>query len=169
MTTRTILAAASGGSASEGAIELACRWASRLRAHVEGFHVLNDARATLAMAGSDLSVPSPELFEQLSADANAHAAKTRASFEAIIARHGIPTRSRPHSVSAEPLPSACWRQVTGYAPTLVAERARFFDLVGPRTLGAGRRRALYADDRGDAGRGWTADPARPRRMPGHER
>lgn len=129
MTTRTILAAASGGSASEGAIELACRWASRLRAHVEGFHVLNDARATLAMAGSDLSVPSPELFEQLSADANAHAAKTRASFEAIIARHGIPTRSRPHSVSAEPLPSACWRQVTGYAPTLVAERARFFDLV----------------------------------------
>lgn len=129
MTIRTILVAASGGSASEGAIELACHWATRLRAHVEGFHVVNDARAALAMAGGDMGIPSTALFEQLNADAEAHAAKTRASFKAIIARHQIPTRSRPHSESAEPLPSAGWREATGYAPTLVAERARFFDLV----------------------------------------
>ena len=39
---RTILVGASGGSASNGAIELACRFANRLHAHVEGFHVLLD-------------------------------------------------------------------------------------------------------------------------------
>jgi hypothetical protein len=39
---KTILACASGGSASNGAVELACRFADRLRVHIEGFHVLID-------------------------------------------------------------------------------------------------------------------------------
>jgi nucleotide-binding universal stress UspA family protein len=129
MTIRTILVAASGGSASEGAIELACRLASRLRAHVEGFHVVNDARAALAMAGGDMGIPPPELFEQFSAEAVAHAARTKASFEAIAERHHLPLRSTASSASEEPSPSAYWREATGYAPSLVAQRGRFFDLV----------------------------------------
>lgn len=129
MTIRTILVAASGGSASNGAVELACQWAARLRAHVEGFHVLNDARAALSLAGTDLAAPSPGLFEQISADAEAHAAKTRAAFEAVIARHRIPIRPVPHAAGDAALPSACWREATGYAPSLVSRRARFFDLV----------------------------------------
>ena len=49
---RTILVGASGGSASNGAIELACRFADRLCAHVEGFHVLIDPIAVFASAGA---------------------------------------------------------------------------------------------------------------------
>lgn len=129
MTTRTIMVAASGGSASEGAIELGCRWAVRLAAHLECFHVLNDPREALAMAGGDIGIAAPELFEQLSADAEIRALKTKASFDAIARRHRLPLHPAPQAAASGPAPSACWRQETGYAPTLVARRARFFDLV----------------------------------------
>src|SRR5690242_4169370 len=119
MTTRTILVAASGGSASEGAIELACRWASRLRAHLEGFHVLSDARVALAVAGGDMGIPSEALSKQLDAEAASLAARTRAAFETIVKRHRLPFRSAPPSASEEPAASACWREATGYAPMLV--------------------------------------------------
>src|SRR5438094_10056215 len=48
---RTILVGASGGLASNGAIELACRFADRLRAHVEGFHVVPDPIAVFGAVG----------------------------------------------------------------------------------------------------------------------
>ena len=44
MTIKTILAAASGGSASDGTIELASRFARRFGAHLEGFHAKPDPR-----------------------------------------------------------------------------------------------------------------------------
>jgi nucleotide-binding universal stress UspA family protein len=52
MTIRTLLVAASGGSATEGAIDLACRLAGRLGAHVEGYHVLFDPMAVFTAAGT---------------------------------------------------------------------------------------------------------------------
>jgi nucleotide-binding universal stress UspA family protein len=42
MAIKTILVAASGGTATDGTIELACQLAQRFRAHIEGYHVLLD-------------------------------------------------------------------------------------------------------------------------------
>jgi hypothetical protein len=51
MSIKTILAAASGGTASNGAIELACRFARRFDAHIEGFHAKANPADLLAYAG----------------------------------------------------------------------------------------------------------------------
>jgi nucleotide-binding universal stress UspA family protein len=128
---RTILAGASGGSASEGAIELACRFADRLAAHVEGFHVLLDPVTVFGTvgAGEGLALSSDVVLEMID-DAASTAAKAKASFEEIAARHSLPLRKLAQvGASRDCGPSVSWRQATGDAPNLIAERARFFDLV----------------------------------------
>ena len=52
MDIRTILAAVSGGAASAGAIELACRLAQRFSSHLEGYHARLDPRE-MALIGAD--------------------------------------------------------------------------------------------------------------------
>src|SRR5215216_3976323 len=90
---RTILAGASGGSASDGAVELACQFADRSRAHVEGFHVLLDPVAVFGpMGGGDGFALSGDLVIEMIDDAGANAVKAKASFEQIAARHGLPLR-----------------------------------------------------------------------------
>ena len=129
MTIRTILGATSGGTASQGAIELACRLARRFGAHLEGFHVRVDPYAVFAAAGEDF-VSTGELFESIVAEGAATAAATQAAFAAATAGHEIPHRAMPQFAAPhEHRPSACWREETGYAPALVPARARFFDLV----------------------------------------
>ena len=127
---KTILAAASGGSASAGAVELACRLARRFEAHVEGFHAKPDpldlVRYDTSLGGSI----SGEFIDRFINDANTVAAKVRAEFTAVLGRHGMDLAPR----AAEALPaaigaSATWREETGYGPALVAQRARFFDLA----------------------------------------
>jgi nucleotide-binding universal stress UspA family protein len=126
MSYRTILAAASGGTASDGVIEVACRLARRLDAHVEGFHVRIDPREVLIAAADGIGMPLPgEWIEEMTAEAATKAAKTKGAFDAAIARHGLALASAPRKVGA----SAAWREETGYAPVLVAHRGRFFDLV----------------------------------------
>src|SRR5215467_4695835 len=95
MVIRTILAAASGGSASTGAIELGCRLARRFEAHLEGFHVMADAQAIFAAAGESLGAPSATLIETVRAEAETKAAQTRALFKEIVDRHGIPHCATP--------------------------------------------------------------------------
>jgi len=56
MTIRTILAAASGGTATNGAIELACRFARRFDAHIEGFHAKADPRTLMRNISSNLNL-----------------------------------------------------------------------------------------------------------------
>lgn len=131
MSIRTILAAASGGSASNGAIELGCRFAQRLRAHIEGFHVRLDPAAVFAAAGAGDGVAvSGKFVEDMAAEAAATAAATKAAFDEIAARYRVPHSALPQmAVPKDDGPSACWREETGYAPGLVAQRARFFDLV----------------------------------------
>ncbi|HZT89233.1 MAG TPA: universal stress protein [Stellaceae bacterium] len=130
MAIRTILAAASGGSASGGAIELGCRLAQRLKAHVEGFHALVDPASVLAAAGAGDGVPAMGPFiDSVMKDAAATAAATRAVFDEAAARHRLTHRSQPQMGVSDGEGSACWREETGYAPGLVAQRARFFDLV----------------------------------------
>jgi nucleotide-binding universal stress UspA family protein len=131
MTFKTILAAASGGSASDGAIELACRFARRFGAHLEAFHAKPDPRDLFAYStdafGNSMS---GDFVDRFVKDSDGIAAKTKASFEATIAKHQIgisaaPSLGLPQKIAA----SASWREEVGYAATLVSRRARFFDLV----------------------------------------
>jgi len=125
MPLRTIFVAASGGTASDGAVETACRLAKRFEAHLEGFHVKVDPRDIVMMASDGFGMPiSGDWIDKLVTDAGELAAKTKAAFIATVGRHGLPLAEQPR-----PDASACWREETGYAPVLVAERARFFDLV----------------------------------------
>jgi nucleotide-binding universal stress UspA family protein len=131
MTIRTVLVAASGGSATEGAVELACRLTAQLGAHVEAYHVLVDPIAVLVTLGAGDGVAVPQsYFDTMSAHAEAAAGKVAAAFEATAKRHGLVLRDAPPSAgSLVEGPSYCWRQESGYAPTLVAQRARFYDLA----------------------------------------
>ena len=131
MTFKTILAAASGGSASDGAIELACRFARRFGAHLEAFHAKPDPRDLFAYSTDGFgSSMSGDFVDRFIKDSDSIAAKTKASFEATVAKHQIgisaaPSLSLPDKIVA----SAAWREDVGYAATLVSRRARFFDLV----------------------------------------
>jgi nucleotide-binding universal stress UspA family protein len=128
---RSILIGTSGGSASHGAIELACLLTNRLGAHVEGFHVLPDPVAMFGPVGlGDGLAVSGDLVAEMIDDAGARAARAKAAFDAIADRHRLPDRNLAHMAAVRDRgPSAAWRQATGEASKLVADRARFFDLV----------------------------------------
>jgi nucleotide-binding universal stress UspA family protein len=131
MTIKTILAAASGGSASDGTIEMGCRLARRFGAHLEGFHARPDPRDLFTYSGDGFGMSmSGEFVDRFIKDAEAIAAKTKASFAATAGRHQIamsaaPSQGIPEKIGA----SAGWREETGYGPALVSRRARFFDLT----------------------------------------
>ncbi len=131
MTIKTILAAASGGSASNGAIELAARFARRFGAHLEGFHARPDPRDLFTYSGDGFGMSmSGEFIDRFVKDADDIANKTKSSFDTIAARHQITTgaassQQLPEKIAA----TASWHEETGYGPTLVARRARFFDLT----------------------------------------
>lgn len=126
MPIKTILVAAGGGSATEGAFGLACGFASRLKAHVEGYHVLLDPLAVFAAFGAESGVAvSPTFVNELVGQAEAGAAETKAAFEAAAQRHGLVPAAQPGGGKA----TSVWRQESGHAPSLVAQRARFFDLA----------------------------------------
>jgi nucleotide-binding universal stress UspA family protein len=128
MSIRAILAAASGGAASTGAIDLACQLARRFEAHLEGFHVLPDASAVFAAAGEGIGSPaSVGLVNQVIEEAAVTAARTRALFEDIARQHSIAHGGTPQIAARPPL--ASWHEETGEASALVARRGRFFDLV----------------------------------------
>ncbi|HYL32873.1 MAG TPA: universal stress protein [Stellaceae bacterium] len=120
----TILAAASGGTASAGAVDVACRLAKRFDAHIEGFHVMPDPRQFIVAAGFDVPVTA-DLIDRLAEDGKQIAAKAKSEFERAAARNGLPV----DKAGSRNAPSASWREETGYAPTAVADRGRFFDLV----------------------------------------
>ena len=127
---RIILVGASGGSASDGAIELACRFADRLRAHVEGFHVLLNPMAVFASVGAGEGLAlSGDVVAEMIDDADANAAKAKSSFAEIATRHHLPDQGIAQmAVAGTPgLRSAGARNRR--LPKLIAERARFFDLV----------------------------------------
>jgi nucleotide-binding universal stress UspA family protein len=131
MTIKTILAAASGGSASDGTIELASRFARRFSAHLEGFHAKPDPRDLFTYSGDGFGLSmSGEFIDRFVKDADAIAAKTKTAFTATASRHQIALSAAPSQQLTEKSgASASWREETGYGPTLVARRARFFDLT----------------------------------------
>jgi nucleotide-binding universal stress UspA family protein len=134
MEIRTILAAVSGGAASAGVIELACRLAHRFGAHVEALHARPDPREMVAAAADGFATPlSGDIVEQAMRDAGTLAAGARRIFEAAAARHALTLRDAPPPPGTDPAllrqASACWRETTGYGATAVAGRARLFDLL----------------------------------------
>lgn len=127
MSIRTILAAASGGAATAGALDLGCQLARRFDAHLEGLHVVPDARAVFAATGDIAAPGSAALVESLMETARETAVQSRAVFDEIVGRHGIARAGVPQL--AVRLPSASWREEMGDASSLVARHARFFDIT----------------------------------------
>lgn len=124
---RTILAGAGGGIATAATLELACRLADRFAAHLEAVHVRPDPRALFAGAVDIASPASAELVENLMREAATRAAQCRALFDEIVARHKFAQCDRPPP--RLPGPSAWWRETEGNPAHLVAQQARFVDLV----------------------------------------
>ena len=127
MEIRTILAGASGGTASGGAIELACRFAKRFGAHLEGVHVRVDVTELVIAAGAEGLAAAEHMHwvGDLAARAEAKALKTKVAFAEASARHGLPVVAAPEPGKA----GASWREEVGDAPAIVSRHARFFDLA----------------------------------------
>jgi len=134
MSIRTIIYAASGGSAGEGAAELACRLARLFEAHVEGFHVRADPRQAALAFGDGFGTPVVgDLIERTAQEVAEAAARAKKQFDRAVAAHNLPLRAAPPIPKAgepvAPEASAAWVEDTGFAGDLVPRRARLFDLV----------------------------------------
>jgi nucleotide-binding universal stress UspA family protein len=134
MTIRTIFVALSGGSAGQGAVDLACRLARRFEAHLEGFHVRADPREAVLAFGGGLGTPVVgDLIERTAQEIAQSAERAKQHFDKAIAEHNLPLKTEPpvlrpgESVAIEA--TAAWREETGFAGDLVPGRARLFDLV----------------------------------------
>jgi nucleotide-binding universal stress UspA family protein len=131
MTIGTIFVALSGGSAGQGAVDLACRLARRFETHVEGFHVRADP--TQAALGYGLGAPVVgDLIERTAQEIAESAARAKQHFDKAVAESGLPLRNepqppRPGATGSEA--SAAWREETGFAGDLIPRRARLFGLV----------------------------------------
>ena len=131
---RTILAAVSGGRASTGVIELACRLARRFSSHLEAYHVRLDPRELVVMAADGLGTPlTGDLIEQATRDAAAAADRARRVFDAAATRHALTLRQEPPPLGGDPAllhrASVRWHEEEGYGAVKVADRARLFDLL----------------------------------------
>jgi nucleotide-binding universal stress UspA family protein len=131
---RTILVALGGGSASAGAIELACRLARRFHSHLEALHARPDPRDMVVALGDGFATPmAGTILEQATRDAAAAAEKARALFDAAMKRHALEIEAAPPPLGTDPAlrhrASAAWREETGFGATLIADRARLFDLL----------------------------------------
>lgn len=131
---RTILVALGGGSASTGAIELACRLARRFNSHLEALHARPDPREMVAAVTDGFATPiAGTLLEKAIADAAEAAQKARALFDRAVTRHALPLRDAPLPLGIDPAlqrrASAAWREETGFGAGIIADRARIFDLL----------------------------------------
>ncbi len=132
MTIRTIFVALSGGSAGQGAVDLACRLARRFEAHVEGFHVRADPREAALAYGLGAPVVG-DLIERTADESAQSAQRAKLHFDKAIARNGLPLKTEPpaprpgESVAIEA--TAAWREESGFAGDLIPRRARLFSLV----------------------------------------
>lgn len=80
-------------------------------------------------AGEGLAL-SGDVVAEMADDADAIAARAKSSFEEIATRHHLPNRNLAQIAAArDGGPSVGWRSETGDPAHLVAERARFFDLI----------------------------------------
>jgi nucleotide-binding universal stress UspA family protein len=125
---KTILVGVSGGSASTGAIDTGLALARRLGAHVEGFHARIDERQSIVAYGDSMGALIPaDLVERVAREAAEMATAARRLFDEAVSRHGLAIRGAAGGNLAEA--SASWHEETGHGPSLLARRARGFDLI----------------------------------------
>jgi nucleotide-binding universal stress UspA family protein len=132
MTVGTIFVALSGGSAGQGAVDLACRLARRFETHVEGFHVRADP--TQAALGYGLGAPVVgDLLERTAQEIAESAERAKQHFDKAVAENDLPLKTEPPAqhpgAAVAPGASAAWREETGFAGDLIPRRARLFGLV----------------------------------------
>ena len=127
MTIKTILAGLSGGSASNGVIELSCRLAVQFQAHLEALHVRMDAGELVIAAGAEgLAAATNMAFsDQLLAAAAEKSQQLRQTFMAAATRQGLALRDEAGMAG----PGVSWRAELGDPPALIASKARFYDLA----------------------------------------
>lgn len=134
MQMRTILAAVSGGSASFGALELACRLALRFGSHVEALHVQVDPQDVAVAVADPFGAATAGLFiDEVTRASARDLARSRSLFDDAVRRHGLAVcHASPPPGSDQWLldhASASWREEMGYSATAIANRARLFDLL----------------------------------------
>ena len=127
MAIRSVIAATSGGPASAGAVALACQVAHRFGAHIECYHARLDPQTLILAAsyGDYGMVMDGAWMEEMEAQSAAKAAQAKQAALEIFRQRGIDLVDGPPYSG----PSAAWFEETGFAPRLVARRARFFDLA----------------------------------------
>jgi nucleotide-binding universal stress UspA family protein len=127
MAIKTILVGLSGGTASKGALELACRLAGQFGAHLEALHVgLDVAELVLSAGATGFAMPvDGRWIDEITANAAMTAEKVKEAFTEAAGRHGLPILAAPEPGK----PGASWHTETGDASIVIAQRARFFDLV----------------------------------------
>ena len=97
MAIKTILAGLSGGAASNGTGELACRVAAGFGACLTGLHVRADVSEVVMSAGAE-GLPAATTMrwsEEISGAVATRAGRTKAAFAAATARHGLPFTDAP--------------------------------------------------------------------------
>ncbi|HTZ78305.1 MAG TPA: universal stress protein [Stellaceae bacterium] len=134
MAIHSIFVAVSGGSASQGALDLAARLARRHEAHLEGFHVRADPRDAVLAYGDGFGTPVVgDLMERTAQEVADAAARSKQMFDKAVAAQGLPMRTDPPAVKPGTKmaleATASWREETGFAGELIPRRARLFDLV----------------------------------------
>ena len=134
MEMRTILAAISGGSASFGTLDLACRLALRFGGHLEAFHVQVDPQDVAVVAADPFGASAVGLLvDEVSRASARDLARSRCFFDDAVRRHGLAVcPSSPPGGSDRWLlehASASWREEIGYSARAIANRARLFDLL----------------------------------------
>jgi len=125
MTYRKILAAISGGSASQATTDVACRLAKQFDANVEGFHVKWDAVAISAMTAGMLGLSVDGIaLQRLVAESETMSRRAAETFRHRAEKAGLVPFAGDRKV-----PSYGWRFAKGSAPELVAREAILYDLV----------------------------------------
>ncbi len=128
MAIKTIMAGVSGGTASNGTCEIACRLAARFRAHLTALHVRPDVSGMVIAAGAEGLAAAAAIGWAMdtSESLSARQDQTKAHFAETALRHRL---SMATSVETPASPGAMWEEQTGDVSSIIASRARFFDLV----------------------------------------
>jgi len=125
---KTIMAGLSGGTASNGTCEIACRLAARFGAHLTGLHVRPDVSAMVIGAGAEALAATATMnwAMDLSEALTEKQDQAKAEFVATALRHHL---SVADSAETSASAGAVWEEQTGHVSSVVASRARFCDLV----------------------------------------
>lgn len=128
MAIKTIMTGLSGGTASDGTCEIACRLAARFGANLTALHVRPDVSGMVIAAGAEGLTAAAALrwTMETSESLTAIQAQTHVDFATTALRHSLSVAAGAETPAS---PGAVWEEQTGDVSSIIASRARFFDLV----------------------------------------